>query len=220
MPDCVLFDLDGLLVDSEPLQFRAYQQAFADYDIELSMRDWVRWHSAEASTRRWIESEGLSVDVEELRDYKKGIYEQLIRTELALKPGAQALVESCAREARLAVVSASRRESIEACLDKHGLLDYFDTLVSGAEATRSKPYPDPYLAALRILDASPARAVAIEDSLTGYRAALAAGIRCVICPDHFIPKPDGCFDDADLVVDSLEALDIERLRELFREDTR
>ena len=95
------------------------------------------------------------------------------------------------------------------------LLGHFDTLVSGAEATRSKPYPDPYLAALRILDAPPSRAVALEDSLTGYRAALAAGIKCVICPDHFIPKPDGCFPDAALVVESLAALDIDRLKQLF-----
>ena len=53
MLECVLFDLDGLLVDSEPLQYRAYRNAFAQFDIDLSMADWIRWHGAEASTARW-----------------------------------------------------------------------------------------------------------------------------------------------------------------------
>ena len=64
--DCILFDLDGLLVDSEPLQYRAYRRAFADYGIALELEDWIRWHSVEASTRRWIEREGIDIDVDEL----------------------------------------------------------------------------------------------------------------------------------------------------------
>ena len=72
--ECVLFDLDGLLVDSEPLQYRAYHQAFADHGLELSMADWIDWHAAEASTRRWVEKQGRNLDVEQLRDCKKVYY--------------------------------------------------------------------------------------------------------------------------------------------------
>ena len=87
MLDCVLFDLDGLLVDSEPLQYRAYHYAFEQFGIHLSMDDWIRWHSVEASTARWVEREQLDLDVQLLREVKKQRYEQLIATELKLKPG-------------------------------------------------------------------------------------------------------------------------------------
>ena len=214
MLDCVLFDLDGLLVDSEPLQFRAYQYAFDQFGIELGMDDWIRWHSAEASTARWVESQRLDLDVEQLRNTKKAYYEALIATDLELKSGVAALVEDCAQQFRLAVVSASRRESIEACLGKFGLRDAFSILISGTEAARSKPFPDPYLAALQALQANAADAIALEDSLTGFSAATAAGVKCIVCPDHFIPKPDGAFDSAALVTDSLAEISAQRLREI------
>ena len=212
MLECVLFDLDGLLVDSEPLQYRAYRHAFAQLDIDLSMDDWIRWHSVEASTARWVENEGLQLDVQQLRDCKKEYYGQLIAEELVLKQGARALIEDCASQLKLAVVSASRRESIEACLDKFDLLQHFSTLVSGSEVARSKPYPDPYLSAMKALNTSARHAIALEDSITGYRAAKAAGLKCVVCPDYFIPKAQADFAGADLVTDSLAKLGADELR--------
>ena len=212
--DCVLFDLDGLLVDSEPLQYRAYRRAFADYGITLEIEDWIRWHSVEASTRRWVEREGIDVDVDELRGVKKGYYDDLIANELELKPGAAEIVQECARHFRLALVSASRRESIEGCLAKFGLLQHFSALVSGAEAARSKPFPDPYLAAIDLLDSTPHAVIALEDSVTGFRAANAAAIKCVVCPDHFIPKSATAFEQADLVVESLLELSVQTLRDV------
>jgi HAD superfamily hydrolase (TIGR01509 family) len=212
MLECVLFDLDGLLVDSEPLQFRAYQHAVEQFGIELGMEDWIRWHGAEASTARWVETQRLELDVEQLRSIKKSFYDELIATELELKPGIRSLVEGCAASYRLAVVSASRRESIEACLGKFDLGRHFATLISGSEVARSKPFPDPYIAALRAMQTTPAQAIALEDSLTGYRAATAAGLKCIVCPDHFIAKPEGAFDGAALVTGSLQGMSAERLR--------
>ena len=215
MLECVLFDLDGLLVDSEPLQFRAYQYAFDQYGIQLSMEDWIEWHSAEASTARWVEKKQLDLEVEQLRNTKKAYYEELIATELELKAGVNGLVEDCAQHFELAVVSASRRESIEGCLDRFGLKGHFTRLVSGSEVKRSKPFPDPYLAAMDALQTMPARAIALEDSLTGFRAATAAGLKCIVCPDHFIPKPANAFDSAALVTNSLAELSAAQLREIL-----
>ena len=214
MLECILFDLDGLLVDSEPLQYRAYRHAFEQYGIDLSMDDWIRWHSVEASTARWVERENLQIDVPQLREIKKQHYEELIAEELNLKPGVRELVEDCSGNLQLAVVSASRRESIEACLAKFDLIHHFTVLVSGDQVTRSKPFADPYLAAIQALKTSPGRAIALEDSVTGFRAATAAELVCVVCPDHFIPKPDGAFDSAALVTQSLQELSAESLHRL------
>jgi HAD superfamily hydrolase (TIGR01509 family) len=214
MLDCVLFDMDGLLVDSEPLQYRAYHYAFEQFGINLSMDDWIRWHSVEASTARWVEREQLDLDVQLLREVKKQHYEQLIATELNLKPGVRELIEDCSTDFQLAVVSASRRESIEACLEKFELIHHFSVLLSGDQVARSKPFADPYIAAMKSLQTSPAHAIALEDSVTGFRAASAAQLACVVCPDHFIPKAEGAFETAALVTHSLNELSARRLRSL------
>ena len=212
MLDCVLFDLDGLLVDSEPLQFQAYRYAFDQFGIRLSMDDWINWHSAESSTARWVEGQNLDLDVEQLREVKKRYYDSLIVEELKLKPGARELVRDCAQSLQLAVVSASRRESIEACLDKFDLGRHFTCYISGSEVARSKPFPDPYLAALQALQTTADSAVAVEDSLTGYRSACAAGLTSIVCPDHFISRPENTFAGADLVVGSLLELNAANLQ--------
>ncbi len=217
MLECVLFDLDGLLVDSEPLQYRAYRHAFDQFGINLGMQDWIQWHSAEASTQRWVESRQLDIDVQQLRSIKKDYYDKIIASELQAKPGVEALVRDCSSRFELAVVSASRRESIETCLHKFALDQYFSLLISGSEVARSKPYPDPYLAAMRALRTTPDRAIALEDSLTGYRAATAAELLCIVCPDNFIAKPAGAFDGAAWVTQSLQQLSADRLRDIHNE---
>ena len=203
MLDSVLFDMDGLLIDSEPLQFHAYQKAFAEFGYELDREGWTRWHNVEASAARFIRDEGLDIDVVKVRALKKQLYEQLIDDELELKPGAHRLVEACAAEFRLALVSGSRPESIERCLQKFDLLKHFSALVSGEDQARSKPYPDAYLEGMRQLQTEPARAVAFEDSASGFRAAIAAGLPCIVCPDNFRARPDDAFDGAALMVESL-----------------
>ncbi len=216
MLECVLFDLDGLLVDSEPLQFHAYRRALEQFGVRLDLDAWIRWHSVEASTRRWVRDRGLDLDPEELRSVKKRHYDDLVATELQLKPGARALVERCAGEFELAVVSSSRRESIESCLRKFGLAEHFTAFVSGAELARSKPYPDAYLAALETVNCRPQNAIALEDSATGYRAAAAAGVACIVCPDFFIPKATDAFIGAARVVESLAVLDPGSLRAIHQ----
>ena len=208
----LLFDLDGLLVDSEPLQFRSYQYALQQFGFDLNLDTWIEWHRVEASTTRWIRDQGLDLDAEEVRAVKKVHYEQLVADQLELKPGVRKLIESSSREFELGVVSSSRLESIEGCLRKFNLHSHFSTFVSGADLKRSKPYPDPYLEALKLMNMAPENALALEDSVTGFSAATAAGLICDVCPDHFIPKPDEAFVAATLVVESLSELNPEVLR--------
>ena len=208
----VVFDLDGLLVDSEAQQFEAYRLAFLEFDHELTQAAWTRWHSVEASAGRFVRDEGLDIDAEAVRAVKKRHYDRLIVEELQAKPGAMALVLECAEHFELAVASGSRRESIEGCLEKFGVLSAFAAVCSGVDAPRSKPFPDVYLAALRGLGASPADAVALEDSVTGFRAATAAGLPCIVCPDALTSTPGERFSGAALVVESLEQLSAEYLR--------
>jgi len=215
MLECVIFDLDGLMVDSEPLQFRAYREAFGQFDFELTQALWARWHALEVSPRRWVESEGLRIDPEVLRSRKKLVYDAMIEDELRLKPGVGELVDELASNHRLCVASGSRRELIEACLARFSLLEHFDHLCSANEVQNSKPYPDVYLHALNLMQVNAAVTVALEDSPTGLAAATRAGIKCVVCPDSFLPKPAAAFADASLMVASLAQVNAEMLEQLL-----
>lgn len=217
MLECVIFDLDGLMVDSEPLQFRAYREAFAQFDFELTQALWAQWHAREVSPRRWVEFEGLRIDPEVLRSSKKLIYDEMIEHELRLKPGVRELVDELASNHRLCVASGSRRESIEACLARFSLLEHFAQLCSATEVPNSKPYPDVYLHALNLMQVDAAVTVALEDSPTGLAAATRAGIKCVVCPDSFLAKPAASYADASLMVDSLAQVNAEMLEQLLIE---
>jgi HAD superfamily hydrolase (TIGR01509 family) len=213
----VIFDLDGLLVDSEPLQFRAYRDAFLDHGIHLTRSDWHTWHELGASAAAWLESGQIEgPDPESIRRAKKLIYDDLIASELVLKPGAGDLVETLAfYGVRLSVASGSRFESIEACLERFGLRNHFEQLFSATTTARKKPYPDIYHLAMDQMSLSPANTVAIEDSPAGLRAAVAAGLKCVVCPDHFVGYDPIEYDGAALLVSSLFDLDIASLDQVL-----
>lgn len=202
----VIFDLDGLLVDSEPLQFRAYQKAFSDFGIPFDLDDWPEWHRLEASALRWVEAHELAVDPEKIRATKKTYYDELVESDLTLKPGAMKLVDSLAHSYRLCVASGSRPESIDNCLNRFSLKPYFEKQFSATLLQRKKPYPDVYLEALSKMRVSSRNTIAIEDSLTGLNAAKAAGIKCIVCPDNFTPASKPEFPGAAMVVDSLQKL--------------
>lgn len=217
MLEVVIFDLDGLLVDSEPLQFQAYREAFSRHGINLDLNDWPSWHKLEASAARWVAAHNLQVDPEEIRSEKKILYEKLIENELALKPGASQLVENLSEKYRLCVASGSRPESIEACLDRFSLKPHFEMQFSATLLRRKKPFPDVYIEALSKMHVKSQHAIAIEDSVTGLRAATAAGIKCVVCPDSFVPTPVSDYDSAALVVSTLEGLSHSHIEQLISE---
>lgn len=212
----VIFDLDGLLVDSEPLQFRAYRDAFQAHGVSFAESDWRTWHELGASASAWIEYTRSDVDPEAVRAAKKALYDGLIASELTLKPGARDLVEELASNGvRLSVASGSRVESIEACLARFGLADYFEGLFSATLTARKKPYPDIFDLAVGEMDVSADEAVVIEDSPAGLQAALTANLTCVVCPDAFVSRDPDEFEQAALLVSSLSQLSTDVLDQVL-----
>lgn len=215
-PGAVIFDLDGLLVDSEPLQFRAYQAAFQAHGVELAEHEWRAWHEVGASAAAWVEFKGSNADPEAIRSTKQSVYEQLIEAELSLKPGAETLVRDLhSSGVRLCVASGSRIESIEACLGRFELLRYFEGLYSATTTPRKKPHPDVLQLALEQMSLSPHRTIVVEDSLAGLQAALAANLPCVICPDGFLAYDPAEYQGAALLVSSLADLSPQILGEVL-----
>ena len=214
MIELVIFDLDGLLVDSQPLQYKAYNRVFSDYGYPISREDWQTMVRQSYSIKRWIEENELPLDPELIRNQKKESYDRFIEEELQLKPGAKEAVELLSEKYRLCIASASRIESIEAVVKKFSLADYFRTFVSDNTVSRGKPFPDVFLEAASQMKTVPEQCIVIEDSVAGLRAAKEAGMLCIICPDSYIDTPLEQYRDADLIVDRLDDISISIIEEL------
>jgi HAD superfamily hydrolase (TIGR01509 family) len=206
--EAVVFDMDGVLVDSE--------QVWDDVRERLARERGGRWHDrAQAdmmgmSSPEWSsymhERIGLPESPQEINDEVVRRMLDRYRDDLPLLDGAVEAVRRLAAEFRLAVASSSNRPLIEAVLAGADIADAFAVTVSSEEVERGKPAPDVYLEAARRLAAPPDRCAAIEDSSNGLRAAHAAGMRVLALPNaHYPPSPDA-LALADVVLASLDEL--------------
>lgn len=204
MIESVVFDLDGVLLDTEQVwdEVRAAlaRERGGLYD-EQAQQAMMGMSSGEWSSYMHDEL-GLPEPPEEINEEVVRRLLDRYRERLPLIPGAVEAVERLADRWPLAVASSSNRELIEEFLDGSGLRTCFRTWVSSEEVGRGKPAPDVFLEAARRLGVAPQRCTAIEDSANGLRAAKAAAMRVVAVPNAHYPPPPDALALADAVVGS------------------
>ncbi|HRT96216.1 MAG TPA: HAD family phosphatase, partial [Planctomycetota bacterium] len=177
----VIFDLDGVLVDSEALHVEAWRRVFAACGIIVSDEeyahgvgmadgDWLAW----LFTRR-----GPALDVRRCLDEKRRVFAGILKADVRPFPGVVELVTRLHPECRLGVASNSPRRSIETALAALRLRSHFDAVAGADDVKRHKPHPEIYLHVAARLAIEPARCTVIEDSALGIQAAKAAGMRCI-----------------------------------------
>ena len=208
MIDAVVFDLDGVLIDSEHVWDEVRQQ-FAEERggswSESASRDMMGMSSLEWS--RYMRDEvGIDEEPAEISAEVVRRLEERYRRELPLVPGADEVVEHLAARWPLAVASSSNRELIDLVLEESGLGRLFRATVSSEEVPRGKPSPDVYLEAARRLGAEPTRCAAVEDSENGIHSAKAAGMRTIAVPNPQYPPADHALDAADVILETIEDL--------------
>ena len=214
--EAVVFDLDGVLVDSESAWDEARRQ--------LVEESGGRWHPDATremmgmSSIEWSRYLHDRLDVpmspEEISDAVVERIFALYRERLPLLPGAVEAVRSQSERWPLAVASSSNRPVIDLVLELAGIAEAFQATVSSEEVGRGKPAPDVYLEAARRLRVTPDRSVAIEDSANGIRAAVAAGMTVIAVPNRDFPPDPGSLGLAAKVLTSLEELTPELLLEV------
>jgi HAD superfamily hydrolase (TIGR01509 family) len=203
--DSVVFDLDGVIVDSEQVwddvRERYTREAGGTY-TESATRDMMGMSSLEWS-QYMHDALGVPGTPEEIN--AEVVRRMLERYGEAppLIPGAVEAVRNCAERWTLAVASSSNPELIEVVLERAGLRKLFRVVVSSQEVARGKPAPDVYLEAALRLGVEPARCAAVEDSHNGIRSAKAAGMRVVAVPNAHFPPDPGSLALADAVVQSV-----------------
>jgi HAD superfamily hydrolase (TIGR01509 family) len=206
--EAVVFDLDGVLVDSEEIWDEARRTLALERGRAWpgsAQREMMGMSSGEWS-RYMHELIGLEESPDEISTEVVRRLEQIYRRHLPLLEGAVEAVARMSERFRLGLASSSNRPIIELVLELAGIAGQFEVTVSSEEVGRGKPAPDVYLEALRRLAVVPERAAAIEDSTNGILSASAAGMRVVAIPSPaFPPRPDA-LAAADIVLVSLAEL--------------
>ncbi|GGY19260.1 HAD family hydrolase [Paludibacterium paludis] len=184
--DAVIFDMDGLMIDSEAVSRDAWRDSAAQLAIPVS-DELIHAMTGLAVKRcaRLLETRYAPEDARRLLERWRARYRERLDSEgIPLKPGIEAVLEWAHRFALpCAVASSTERALLDLKLGRTGLIRHFDATVAGDEVARTKPAPDLYLAAASRLGIAPERCVALEDSPIGMEAALAAGIRVIQVPD-------------------------------------
>ena len=208
MIEAVVFDLDGVLIDSEHVWDEARQGLAEERGgrwTENASRDMMGMSSPEWS-RYMREEIGIDEEPEEISAEVVRRLERIYRDELPLVEGAVEAVERVARRWPAAVASSSNRELIDLVLELSGLARSFAATVSSEEVARGKPAPDVYLEAARRLGVAPERCAGVEDSENGILSAKAAGMRVLAIPNPQYPPHDEALAAADVVLASLGEL--------------
>ena len=208
MIEAVVFDLDGLLLDTEQVWDevrekltgerggRWQDRAQADM-MGMSSTEWTRYMHDEL---------GVPDSPEEINRLVVERMMERYREALPLVEGAVEAVRRLGERWPLGLASSSNRELIDLALELMGVTELFRVTVSSEEVERGKPAPDVYVEAARRLGVPPERVVAVEDSSAGIRSAKAAGMRVIAIPNRHFPPPDDVLELADLVLDSLDEL--------------
>jgi HAD superfamily hydrolase (TIGR01509 family) len=217
----VLFDMDGLLVDSERVWFTVERDVFARLGAR---REWTPddarrlvGHALEVSAAELVRCADVAGDVGTTQRVAGWFVDGMVAAMAAgapFKPGALTLLAELGRHGvPTAIVSSSHRRLVDTVVDQLPT-GSITTSVAGDEVTQTKPHPAPYLRALKLLDVPATETVVLEDSPTGARAGHAAGCTVVVVPDLVELPPDHRWHE----VESLAVLDVARLTSLLRRD--
>ena len=207
---CVIFDLDGVLVDSEIWWDEVRARFAADHGRAWTAADQAAVMGANSAAWARIMRERLDLEMTDA-DIERAIVDGVVeRYRLEGAPridGAVEAVRRIAAELPVAVASSAHRAVIDAALEATGLAETFTVVVSSDEVDHGKPEPDVYLEAARRLGCDPAACLVVEDSMNGVRAARAAGMTVVLVPNDSVPPAPGTAALADLVLERLADLD-------------
>jgi HAD superfamily hydrolase (TIGR01509 family) len=206
--DAVVFDLDGVLLDSE--------QVWDEVREQLTRERGGHWHgnaqremmgmSSIEWSRYMHDTLGLAEPPKEISAEVVRRLEERYRNQLPLLAGAREAVERLAAHWPLGLASSSNRALIDLVLDVSGLARFFRVTVSSEEVARGKPAPDVYLEAARRLEVAPENCAAVEDSSNGLRSAKAAGMRLIAIPNPHFPPDEESLALADVTLGSLAEL--------------
>ena len=201
----ILWDHDGVLVDTERWYYRATKEALISLGVDLDEATYLEFQARGQPCWDLVESKATKAEaIDRQRQRRNKIYQEYLRTESIEIDGVSEVLAELKDRFRMAVVTTSRRPDFDLIHESRGILEFMEFILTVEDYPRTKPYPDPYQTALERFDAATEEAVAVEDSARGLRSAVSAGIDCVVVANSFTASQD--FSGAWRMADSIRAL--------------
>ena len=201
----MVFDFDGVILDTETTDFEAWQAIYRDHGIELPLSSWLPIIGDVSQyfniDQKIAELTGKPVDGVELRERQKALHLELLEDAAAMAGVEEYLRSAKQLGIRVGIASGSKRSWVMDRLDQLGLTDHFETVVCRDDVGNAKPDPAAYLAAVSNLGVTAEQAIALEDSLPGVKAAKSAGLYCIAVPGPMTRTIS--FHNADMRLESL-----------------
>ena len=191
MKKYILFDHDGVLVDTEHWYYKSGERALAEIGLLLDPDQYLLDMSQGAGT--WAQAKAAGVDdrtIDRLREVRNAYYQEYLRTEAIEINGVVETLAELSHHVRMAIVTTAKREDFELIHQGRNIRQYMDFVLVRDDYTRAKPDPEPYLTALNRFGAPNEEALVVEDSSRGLRSAVAAGIDCAIVYNEFTKSHD------------------------------
>ena len=205
MKKYILFDHDGVLVDTEFWYYKAGERALADIGLTLDKDQYLRDMNQGLGT--WAQARAAGVDelaIRRQRESRDVYYQEYLRTEAIEIEGVEEALAELSKYVRMAVVTTAKRADFELIHEKRRIKQYMEFVLAREDYKLAKPHPEPYLAGLKRLGATREETLVVEDSARGLSSAVAAGIDCAIVYNHFTKAHD--FSQASYRIETLTEL--------------
>ncbi|MFC9688668.1 HAD family hydrolase [Kribbella sp. NPDC056951] len=191
MKKYILFDHDGVLVDTEFWYFNAGERALAEIGVTLDLDQYLRDMSQAVGT--WAQARVAGVDeptIDRQRKVRDAYYQEYLRTEAIEIDGVVDTLAELSQHVRMAIVTTAKRVDFELIHEKRDITKFMEFVLVRDDYTLSKPHPEPYLTGLERFGAGKAETLVVEDSARGLKSAVAAGIDCAVVHNAFTQTQD------------------------------
>jgi HAD superfamily hydrolase (TIGR01509 family) len=198
----VLFDHDGVLVDTELWYYKAGERALADVGFTLDREQYLR--DMAQGTATWVQARAAGIDeqtISRLREVRNVYYQDYLRTEAIEIKGVVEVLAELSRYVRMAIVTTAKRADFDVIHERRQIRQFMDFILAREDYELAKPHPEPYLTGLKRFGATKEETLVVEDSARGLGSAVAAGIDCVIVHNDFTKTHD--FSQANYRIKSL-----------------
>lgn len=206
MKKYILFDNDGVLVDTEIWYFEANKKALKELGLTLYMDIYQEIMARGGTAWEIAINAGITNEIINKKRIQRDIYyQEFLHTKNLEIPNVKKVLANLSKKYKMAIVTTSRRVDFELIHKNRGLSEYMQFILCVEDYERAKPYPDPYLKGLALFKASIEQTIVVEDSQRGLISAVNANIQCVIVKNEFTKTHD--FSKANYFIDSLEQLE-------------
>jgi HAD superfamily hydrolase (TIGR01509 family) len=206
MKKYILFDNDGVLVETENWYYEANKKALKELGLTLQMETYQEIMARGGTAWEVAINAGIKTEIIDRKRIQRDLYyQEYLHTKNLEIPNVKKVLNSLSKKYKMAIITTSRRVDFELIHKNRGISDFMEFVLCVEDYERAKPYPDPYLKGLKEFNASKEHSIVVEDSQRGLISAVNANIECVIVKNEFTKTQD--FSKANYFIDNLEQLE-------------